>query len=74
MTGDADSASSILELLSFLLTGYRRIRFASYGLRMSRIALKSLTVRIEPYVVLIWRHNDRHSVVHNSNRETAGFS
>jgi hypothetical protein len=37
MTGDADSASSFFELLSFMLTGYRLIWFASQGLRMSRI-------------------------------------
>jgi hypothetical protein len=43
MTGDADSASSILELLNFMLTGYRSMSFASYGLRMSRIASKSVT-------------------------------
>ena len=43
MTGDAESASSIFESLSFLLTGYRRITFASYGLRTSRIASKLVT-------------------------------
>jgi hypothetical protein len=41
MKGDADSASSIFEFLSFLVTGYRRMSFASYGLRMSRMASKS---------------------------------
>jgi len=43
ITGDADSASSTFELLSLLLTGYPRIRFALYGLSMSRIASKSWT-------------------------------
>ena len=43
MTGDAESASSIFESLSFLLTGYRRITFASYGLRTSRIDSKLVT-------------------------------
>ncbi len=36
----------ILELLSFTLTGYRRIMFASYGLRMSRIELRHLAATI----------------------------
>ena len=64
MTGAAASEPSFCELSSFVLTGYRRMRSASYVLRMSTDRVEVSHIGIEPYVVFIRRDNDWHTVVH----------
>ena len=68
VTRAAVSAPSFCELLSFVLTGYRRIRICVAWFENVTNRREISHIGIEPQVVLVRLHNYRHSVVHIDNK------